>query len=52
MREIEKGLLVIVTFVNDIIFRGDDEASDKFTDEMKKEFEMSMIGEMKYFLGL
>ena len=39
-------------FVDDIIFGGDDETSDKFDDKMKKEFEMSMIGEMKYFLGL
>lgn len=51
-KEIENGLLVIVIFVDDIIFRGEDEASDKFVDEMKTEFEMSMIGEMKYFLGL
>ena len=36
-------------FVDDIIFGADDEASDKFADKMKKEFEMSMIGEMKYF---
>ena len=29
-----------------------DDESDKFVEEKKKEFEMSMIGEMKYFLGL
>ena len=45
-------MLVIVIFVDDIIFGGEDEASDKFVDEMKTKFEMSMIGEMKYFLGL
>ena len=45
-------MLIIVIFVDDIIFRGNDEASDKFVDEMKNEFEMSMIGEIKFFLGL
>ena len=39
-------------FFDDIIFGGNDEESKKFVEEMKKEFEMSMIGEMKYFLGL
>ena len=43
-------MLIIVIFVDDIIFGGNDEASDKFVDEMKNEFEMSMIAEMKYFL--
>ena len=52
LREEERGLLIIVIFVDDIIFGGNDEASDKFADEMRNEFEMSMIGEMKYFLGL
>lgn len=51
-KEIENGLLIIVIFLNDIIFGGDHEASDKFANEMKNEFEMSMIGKMKYFLGL
>ena len=52
LKEIEKWLLIIVIFFDDIIFGGDDEASEKFTDEMKKEFEMSMIAKIKYFLGL
>ena len=39
-------------FVDDIVFGGNDEESDKFAEEMKNEFEMSMIGEMKFFLGL
>ena len=51
-REIDDGLMILVIFVDDIIFGGNDEESEKFTEEMKKEFEMSMIGEMKYFLGL
>lgn len=43
---IENGLLIIVIFVDDIIFGGDDEASDKFVDEMKKDVEM------RYFIDL
>ena len=42
----------MVIFVDDIIFGGNDDESEKFAEEMKKEFEMSMIGEMKYFLGI
>ena len=52
LKEIENGLLIIIVFVDDIIFGGNDEASDKFIEDMKNEFEMSMIGEMKFFLGL
>ena len=52
LKEIEDGLLIIIIFVDDIIFGGNDEASNKFLEDMKNEFEMSMIGEMKFFLGL
>ena len=52
LREVENSLLIIVIFVDDIIFEGKDETSHTFTDEMKNEFEMSMIGEMKFSLGL
>jgi hypothetical protein len=48
----EKGILIIEVFVDDIIFGGNDELYKKFSEEMKSEFEMSMIGEMKFFLGL
>ena len=50
LREIENGLLIIVICIDDIIFGGNDEARDKFYKEMKNNFEMSMIGEMKFFL--
>ena len=50
LKEIKDGLLIIIVFVDDIIFGGDDEASNKFLEDMKNEFEMSMIGEMKFFL--
>lgn len=52
LKEIEDGLLIIIVFFDDIIFGGNDEASNKFSKYMKNEFEMSMIGEMKFFLGL
>ena len=51
-KEIDVGFMILVIFVDDIIFGGNDEESKKFANEMKKEFEMRMIGEMKYFLVL
>ena len=45
-------IFIIVIFVDDIIFGGSDKESDKFDEEMKNEFEISMIGEMEVFLGL
>ena len=51
-KETDDGLMILVIFVDNIIFGGYDNESDKFAEEMKKEFERSMIGEMKYFLGL
>ncbi|MDF3681030.1 reverse transcriptase domain-containing protein [Enterobacter hormaechei] len=47
-----KDILLAEIFVDDIIFEGNDDESEKFVEEMKKEFEMSMRGEMKYFLVL
>lgn len=44
------GLLNIAVFIDYIIFEGNNEASEKFS-EVKIDFEMSMIGEKKYFLG-
>ena len=44
--------MILVISTDDIIFGGNDEESEKFYKEMKKEFEMSIIREMKYFLGL
>ena len=38
LKEIDYGLLVIVIFFDDIIFEGNDEASDKFFKEMKNKF--------------
>ncbi|GLJ26668.1 hypothetical protein SUGI_0518970 [Cryptomeria japonica] len=46
------NILIVEVFVDDIIFGGDDDLSMKFVGDMQKEFEMSMIGEMKFFSGL
>ena len=40
-------------YVDDIIFTGDSEdVCEKFATTMKHEFEMSMLGELSFFLGL
>ena len=40
-------------YVDDIIFAGDSEdMCEKFATSMKHEFEMSMLGELSFFLGL
>ncbi|GLJ31301.1 hypothetical protein SUGI_0627870 [Cryptomeria japonica] len=43
--------LVSEVFVDDIIFGGNDDMSDDFVNEMKSEFEMSLVGEIKFFIG-
>jgi hypothetical protein len=48
-----KDLLVVQIYVDDIIYGGTNESlCTKFEDVMKSEFEMSLVGELKYFLGL
>ncbi|CAM8948363.1 unnamed protein product [Rhodiola kirilowii] len=48
-----KDTLVIQVYVDDIIFGSTNPGLvKKFTDLMSSEFEMSMVGELKYFLGL
>ena len=40
-------------YVDDIIFGiNDDENNHKFAQDISKEFEMSMVGELSFFLGL
>ena len=46
-------LLILVVYVDDIIFGSNEEAmSQRFALVMQKEFEMSFLGELTYFLGL
>jgi hypothetical protein len=47
------NLLVVLVYVDDIIFGCTNESSVQwFDNSMQTEFEMSMIGELSYFLGL
>ena len=45
-------VLLSEIFVDDIIFGGKEALYKSFEDEMKKEFEMSMFGEIKFFTHL
>ena len=46
-------MIIVVVYVDDIIFGSNLQIlSVNFAFEMKKEFEMSMLGELTFFLGL
>jgi hypothetical protein len=46
-------MIVVVVYVDDIIFGSNlTTLSKKFATQMKEEFEMSMLGELSFFLGL
>jgi hypothetical protein len=48
-----EDMLIIVVYVDDIIFGSNaDRMSHKFAEEMQREFEMSILGEFSFFLGL
>ena len=47
-----KWILLAEIFVDDIIFGGQNALCKIFKNEMKKEFKMSMFGEIKFFVGL
>ena len=45
----ENELLIVVVYVDDIMFGSNkDELTKRFAEEMKSEFEMSMIGELTF----
>ena len=49
----QNNLLLFEVYVDDIIFgSNDDRMSQKFAKDMKNEFEMSLLGELYFFLGL
>lgn len=49
----EDHQLKVVLYVDDIIFGGsNDKMSKNFAEAMRKEFEMSMLGELSFFLGI
>lgn len=46
-------MLILIVYVDDIIFgRNEESMSQSFASVMQKEFEMSLLGELTYFLGL
>jgi hypothetical protein len=46
-------LLIVVVYVDDIIFGSNEESmSQKFASDMQQEFEMPLLGELTFFLGL
>ena len=53
---IKKGLdnkiILAEIFVDDTLFTGNDDECKEFLEQMNKEFEMSMFGEIKFFIGL
>ena len=49
----EDYLFVAQVYVDDIVFGATiDDRTIEFSEEMKNEFEMSMVGELTFFLGL
>jgi hypothetical protein len=47
------SILLIEVYVDDIIFRSiDDRLSHKFAKDTQNEFEMSLLGELSFFMGL
>ena len=47
-----KHILISKIYIDDIIFAGKDVLCRDFADQMKHDFEMSMFGEIKFFVGL
>ena len=46
-------MIIIEVYVDDIIFGSDDDRlSQQFSKDMQSEFEMSLLGELNFFLGL
>jgi hypothetical protein len=49
----DQNMIVVVVYVDDIIFGSNiTTLSRKFATKMQEEFEMSMLGELSFFLGL
>ena len=53
IKEEHGSLIIVEIYVDDIIFGSDnDQLSKLFAQSMQNEFEMSMLGELKFLLGL
>lgn len=44
--------MIVIVYDDDIIFWGNDDLCKEFAKEMLNEFEMPMIGELSFFIGL
>ena len=52
MKKLDREIFIYQVYVDDIIFGSSNEDYCKeFGELMSKEFEMSMIGELRFFLG-
>jgi hypothetical protein len=48
-----RNILIVQVYVDDIVFGGlSNSLVARFADDMSREFEMSMMGELQFFLGL
>jgi hypothetical protein len=48
-----RDILIVQVYVDDFVFRGSfSSLVARFADDMSREFEMSMMGELQFFLGL
>ena len=53
IKEEHDSLIIVEIYVDDIIFGSDnDQLRKQFAQSMQNEFEMSMLGELNFFLGL
>ncbi|XP_057426163.1 uncharacterized mitochondrial protein AtMg00810-like [Lotus japonicus] len=53
VKSVKGKLMIAQIYVDDIVFGGmSDQMVEHFVKQMKFEFEMSMVGELNYFLGL
>ena len=48
----DKKIVLAKIFVDENLFTRNDELCKEFLEEMSKEFEMSMFGEIQFFVGL
>ena len=49
---LDKKIMLAEIFVDNTLFTGNDDLCKAFFEEISKEFEMSMFGEIKFFVGL
>ena len=53
IKSFKSGITIAQIYVDDIVFGSTvDDKLTEFVEQMKNEFEMSMVGELNYFLGL